>query len=54
MPLRLYALSIDANHPAEAARLWAGMLGWDSAAADDGTVLLTPTDGTELTVSAPR
>lgn len=46
MTSRLFALAIEANDPTTAARFWAGMLGWESVAAEDGTVLLTPTDDT--------
>ncbi|MGY1725830.1 VOC family protein [Geodermatophilus sp. SYSU D01062] len=47
MPCSLVALTVDAADPAELARFWAGVLGWDTAADDPrGGVALVPADDT--------
>ena len=47
-----YALSIDAIRPAEAARFWSGLLGWQPSPSPsldpDGGIVLLPTDNTGL------
>ena len=42
MATRLVHLVIDAAQPAELARFWAAVLGWDVAAEDDGEVEIWP------------
>jgi hypothetical protein len=40
------ALSFDANDPLLLARFWAGLLGWELAAAPDDEIAILPTDDT--------
>lgn len=39
-----YALDLDAHHPGEVARFWAGVLGWSAHAQADGSVVVAPDD----------